>query len=279
MRTFFAILLITSAMLSCTKQPTTEVVMESIDSLSLYWDHEIFGEGGRRLRFEFYGNVEFENSYELVFDYTVENKFISIILVDAIDKGKCGTFPTPDGLDSLCLPRGLVEIPDNLLPVGSYTITLNTSNFTANGSMVVGREKISLNFSSEQKVKTSVSDVYPIPKNILFGSVVYSGDENTEVANNFVKSLVASGLNRTSVSPFPYRHLRVDESGEPLNSSWGTNNYSIGLLFSMTKEFSEVVGIATTHFEQSNINIYLYSWKGDQARFSKIDGVNITYAD
>ena len=116
------IILLLSAILvifGCEKDSNNGDSLASIDGLSLYWDHEVFGEEGRRLRFQFSGTKEFENSYELIFKYSINQKVISIRLVDMIDNGKCQAFPTVSGIDSLCTPRGRLSIPDSLLQKGT----------------------------------------------------------------------------------------------------------------------------------------------------------------
>jgi hypothetical protein len=56
---FFISFLFLSVISGCDKVPDKDGPMATLDGLSLYWDHEIFGEEGRRIRFEFYGTKQF----------------------------------------------------------------------------------------------------------------------------------------------------------------------------------------------------------------------------
>ena len=63
MKTHLIIFILAIIVLGCNKDDFPIDERASVEGLSLYWDHEVFGEGGRRLRFEFYENMEYENSF------------------------------------------------------------------------------------------------------------------------------------------------------------------------------------------------------------------------
>lgn len=272
------ILILALLIFGCDKEELKIDSGDKVEGLALYWDHEVFGEGGRRLRFEFYETMEFENSFELVFDYKIEGKDIIISLVDKLDKGKCQKFPTPTGNDSLCRPKGNLFIPDNLLNADNYSITLKTYDFEVKSDLIVDYEKYILEIPSNEKFSSSINSVFPIPENLLFGSVVFSGIENTQKANDFFTELEAIGFEKTSVPNFPYSHLRVDNNGEPLDDHWEPDNHSLSFLYKMENNFESVFELAKVHFNKTNLNIYLYSSNGDQARLSKDDGIIVEYA-
>jgi hypothetical protein len=262
----------------CDKVPNKDGPLATLVGLSLYWDHEIFGKEGRRIRFEFYGTKQFENSYDLVFNYSINQRDIYISLVDEIDNGKCPRFPTPFGIDSLCTPRGNLYIPDSLLSKGTYTLTLKTPNFNTTSELTVENDSIILNIPSNNHFSCSIHAVYPIPKNLLFGSVVYSGSENTTVAKKFLTDLLGLGLIKTNVPNYPYRHLSVDNEGNVKDSSWPPDNYSLGFIYNTSTDFKEIFNLAKEHFNQANINIYLYTSNGDEARLNKVDGIVVVYS-
>jgi hypothetical protein len=250
---------------------------DRVEGLALYWDHEVFGEGGRRLRFEFYETREFENSFELVFYYKIEGKEIIITLVDKLNNGKCQRFPTPNGIDSLCTPKGRIFIPDNLLGDDNYSIILKTYDFEIKSNLIVDDEKFMLEIPSNEKFSSSITTVYPIPENLLFGGVVFSGIENTQKANDFFEELEAIGFEKTSVPNFPYRHLRVGDNGKPIDEHWEPDKHSLSLLHKMENNFEKAFELAKVHFNKTNLNIYLYSSNGDQARLSKNEGIIVEY--
>ncbi|MEQ1587659.1 MAG: hypothetical protein ABL895_17365 [Cyclobacteriaceae bacterium] len=236
----------------------------SIEGLSLYWDHEV-GNKERNLRFEFYGRTELENSYKLVFDYSINKRDILIELVNKIDNGKCPSFPGPKGGD-LCSPRGGFSIPDSVLLEGAYKISLKTPDFQTDSELIVSENKYTLTVLPNEYFSSSIKEIYPIPKNLLFGSVVYSGDENTKFATDFFNDLLILGLTKTTVPNYPYRYLSVNEEGKAISSHWPPANHALGFLYAMHNNFDDIVNLAKEHVNKANIKIYLYSGNGDEAR-------------
>ena len=59
---------------------------------------------------------------------------------------------------------------------------------------------------------------------------------------------------------------------------WDPDKHSLAFLYSMNISFQSVVKFTTEYFRQHDLNIYLFSTNGDQARFSKIDGIITDYA-
>jgi hypothetical protein len=275
----FLPILIILAFFGCKKDSNTDDSLPFVNGLSLYWDHEVFGDEGRVLRFEFYETKEYGNIYELKFEYSIDHQDILIKLTDKIDKGKCPRFPTAGGIDTLCTPKGLISIPEKLLPKGTYTITLKSSNFEVKSELEVGNEKITLVIPSNEFFASYIKVVYPIPQNLVFGSVVYLGSENTESANYFINDLTTLGLQKTQIPNYPYRHLSVDDNGNTENSHWPADNHSLGFIYKMDNNFKAIFNLAKEHFNKANINIYLFSSEGDEARLSKTDGIDVRYSN
>ncbi|MEM1328663.1 MAG: hypothetical protein AAGI23_22095 [Bacteroidota bacterium] len=123
---YYILLLCIGTSWSCEREKIDLVVVED---LSLYWDHEVFGEGGRRLRFEFQETQQFDEDIDLVFDYMVADDKVIISLVDKIIVKDCPDYPSPNGVEYRCTPRGGVEIPDSLLGGKSYALYLQTPTF------------------------------------------------------------------------------------------------------------------------------------------------------
>jgi hypothetical protein len=262
----------------CEKDSNKHGSPPGIDGLSLYWDHEVFGTEGRRIRFEFYGTKQFEDSYELVFKYSINQKNISIILVNEIDNGKCPKVEPGWGNDSLCTASGRMYIPDSLISKGTYNLTLKTSSFETTSELIVGNDSIVLNIPSNKHFSSFIHAVYPIRVNLMFGSIVFSGAQNTNDANMFINDLLSLGLTKTNVPDYPYRYLSVDKNGNVEDSSWPPDNYSLGLLFTFNNNFKDIFNLAKDYFDKTNLNIYLYSSNGDEALLNKIDGVRVVYA-
>lgn len=264
----------------CQKDEFDKNSLLGSEGLSLWWNHKIFGEEGRGFVFEFYEAQRFENLYELIFEYKIDNKRknIDIYLVDKVDKGKCPMFPSPNQTDNLCISNGAFFIPENMLIQGDYTFTIRTFDFTIQSNLTVNESKVTLEIPENKYFSSSIKDVFPTPRNLLYGSVIFTGEEKTEFANEFFEKLETIGLKDTVVSNPPF-NLNVDETGKPIDSHWETDKHSLSFLYSMDISFHTIFELSKEHFNKYDLNIYLFSSNGDQARLSKNDGIIVEYAD
>jgi hypothetical protein len=256
--------------------------LPTINGLSLYWDHEVFGNEGRRLRFEGYTTNEFDNDYGLEFFTSIKDKSITARLVKSIDKGKCQYFPMPvvgDDDPNKCHASGDFYLSDEELDSGIYSLKIITPSFEVTSELIVTDETVTLRIPVNEYLKSSIKNVYPIPKNILFGSVVYQGSNNTNDVEAFFDNLTNLGLIETTVPNYAYRHLSVDGNGYPLESHWEPDNHSIGFIFKMNNiDFRTIFEESKTYFNQTNLNLYLYTSNGDQGFMSKTEGITVVYA-
>ena len=74
-RTTLGLILTIVAIFSCDNDDSLPI--PTINGLSLYWDHEVFGDEGRRLRFEGFTTNEFDNDYDLEFNTSINDKSIT----------------------------------------------------------------------------------------------------------------------------------------------------------------------------------------------------------
>lgn len=266
--------------IGCQKDGIYRGSLSSSQGLSLYWNHKIFGEEGRGFIFEFYESQRFENFYELVFEYSIDNKRkdIDIYLIDKIDKGKCPMFPSPNKTDNLCISNGDFFIPENMLEEGDYTFTVRTSDFMVKSSFTINKDKVTLKIPENEYFSSSIKDVFPTPRNLLYGNIMFSGEENIEFANEFFKKLESIGLKETIVSNPPF-NLSVDDTGKPKDSHWPPDKHSLAFLYSMNVSFQRIFELSKEYFNKYDLNIYLFSSNGDQARLSKFEGIVVKYAD
>lgn len=276
----FVLALIMAGIFSCEDDDSLSV--PEINGLFLYWDHEVFGDTGRTLRFEATSKNNFDKDYDLEFTTTVVNNTITARLTRSIDNGKCPFFPTPllkVGDPRRCNASGLFYIPDKDIAEGVYSLKIVMPNFEVTSNLTVSSDKVTLSVPTNTYLEPSSESVYPIPPNLLFGEIVYQGSNNAIDAQNFLKYLTDLGLSETTLPKYPYRHLTVDENGKPLNSNWEPDNYSIGILFKLNStNFKTVFEKSKEYFNQKNLNIYLYTSNGDQASFSKLEGIKVIYA-
>lgn len=281
MRSTFAIFLLL-AILSCDNDDQTPI--PKIESLRLYWDHEIFTEEGRSLRFEFTSTNQFDNDYKLVFSELREDNFIKAKLIQSIDEGKCQYFPwpTPANTDydpTKCFASGGFHLPDKTLPNGIYTLKIITPFFEIESELSVTDEVVTLNIPANDYLESSIKEVYPMPKGLLSGAIVYQGSENAADANGFLTYLENLGLIETTVPNHPYRNLMVDDNGHPLSSDWEPDRHLIGFLFKLNNvDVRTIFDESRKYFDQKDLDISLYTSNGDQANFSKSEGVTVVYA-
>ncbi len=262
MNFFRFVLLITLVfnLLACDKGAVT---LQNVDGLSLYWHHEVFSENGRQLELEFYETNSYDNEYELMFNYEIVNKNIIISLLDKQYKGKCQQFPTPDGKPCKCIPRGSIYIPESRLKFDNYLVKLKTSNFEVDCNLKITNQKIILDIPKNQNFTSYIKEVYPIPKDLLYGGVVFGGNENIVLAKSFISDLESNGFIYTTVPNYRYRHLTVGDDGRPIDKHWANDNYSFGILCKMELSFKKAFELAKKHFNKSNLNIYLFSSNGE----------------
>lgn len=279
-KTTLGLILIIVSIFSCDNNDSLSI--PTIDGLSLYWDHEVFGDEGRRLRFEVTTTNEFENDYDLEFNTSVVDKSIIVRFTKSIDNGKCQVFPMPvigDNDPNKCSASGRFYLTDKELTDGIYSLTIITPTFKVTSELTVTDEQVKLDVPANEHLSSSIKYVYPIPKSILFGSVVYKGSNNTDDANKFLVYLTNLGLIETTVPNYPYRYLTVDETGHLANSNWQDDNYSIGVLYKMNNvDIKTIFEESKKYFDQTNLNITLFTSNGDEAHFSKSEGITVVYS-
>lgn len=253
----------------------------SISGLSLYWDHEVFGHEGRRLRFQLHDVVAHQHKYELEFHYILDNNTIDVYLIDIADHGKCAVYPSPQGVDnSTCLSSGGFYIPDSLLDYEYYKFNLHTKDFTAQCGLNISNSSYQLTIPDNDYFKSSIEYVFPIPKDIIWGSIVFKGEENIEHAQKLKSAFCALGLFETSVPNYPYRHLKVNDEGTRSDKIWPPDNYSYKFLYKTNGvNFRQIVEVANRSFSNTTLNISFSSGMGDEAIFSQNNGIYIVYAD
>lgn len=278
-RTTLIPILLVLTIFSC--ENNDKLFVPTIDGLSLYWDHEVFGNEGRRVRFEGSSTNEFDNDYELVFNTLIEANAITVRLVKSANKGKCQYFPMPaigDDDPRKCNASGKFYLSDKELTNGIYSLKIITPSFEVASELTVDDEKIILEIPRNDYLKSSIKNVYPIPKHLLFGSVVYQGSNNTNDAEEFLTDLMNLGLIETTVPNYPYRHLSIDENGHPIESHWEPDNHSIGFLYKMNNiDFKTIFEESKEYFNQTNLNIHLFTSNGDEGHMSKTAGITVVY--
>ena len=255
--------------------------LREIDQLSLYWKHEIFAAERRSLVFEFY-TPPVDQDYDLIFDVHVEDRIITARLSGMLEKGPCPFFPMPtpvSGDPGTCIASGGFELSEEELGQGRYTLKVITPSFEVNTELLVADQLIRLEIPVNDHLTSSIQEVYPMPKDLLFGSVVYQGDSNGPDAEAIFRLLEGLGLAPATLPPSPNGDQFVDESGAPVNTHWYPDNHSLGILYQLGQvDFKTVFKEVEVFFARTNLNIYLYTSNGDEARLSQTEGTHVVFA-
>jgi hypothetical protein len=273
-------LLLVALTFSCDKEDT-KISGAGKEGFWLYWHHDIFGEG-RNLLLDFTDSQALEHDYDLHFKYRINNREIIVELAGATDRGECPKFPMPNqGTNpELCNANGYIRIPDAALPPGTYTLRLLTDKMVAEADMIVSSEKISMNIPPGSLLSSEIKEVFPIPRNILFGSIHYSGSQNEKFARDLIDELKLLGLKPAEVPDLSYRYLDVKRKAHLSEESWQNDEHSIALLYDMSKDFRQIIDIVQKHYQRSDrrLKFGIYSSNGDQAILNGGVGDNIVYA-
>ena len=271
------LILLLASVFSC----DDDLSVPAITGLTLYWDHEIFGDEGRRFRFEVTTTNGFGTDYELEFSKSIEDKSITVRLVNSIDNGRCPYFPSPGvtaGLQT-CTASGSFYLSDEELDNGVYSLTIILPNFDVTSELTVTDELATLDVPDNNFLSSSTENVYPIPPDLVYGSIVYQDSSNANDAEDFLDHLTGLGLIQTTVPDYRYRHMDVDENGYPPEQHWDPDRHLIGFLYQMNSvEFKTIFEASKDYFFQSNLDLYIYSSNGDQGRMSKSEGITVVYA-
>jgi hypothetical protein len=274
----FSLLIIGLLIFGCKKDnfgPTA-----SVKGLTMYWDHEVYGKEGRRLRFEFYETKTYRKDYKLLFDYKIEGNNITVVLRNKISKGKCKEYPSIDIKEGYCKPMGRFYIPEDSLlntKYDSYNFILRTSNFEAKAELIIEKDRFIITNSDNKRFPNGRKEVFPIPRNLLFGSVFFNELQNKQDAVDYLDSLKTIGLIETTVPNYPYRYLKVDDTGRPVNMFW-PNDESLGLLYKLNIPFEKIVEVSEKFYNKTDLNITLYTGIGHYASFRQGEGISIHYA-
>ena len=261
-----------------------ETVVVDSKGLGLWWNHQMFNEQGRGFIFGFTEIERSETLYELEFEYQIDNnqKSIQISLIGKIDKGKCPYFPSGGWGedDGLCSSSGNVFIPENMVNEGIYKFTIRTLNYIVHSELVFTKEKAMLNIPNNNYLSSGVQEVFITPKNLLFGGIVFAGEQNKKFAFDILEDIRTLGLRDTIWNNQNVFLRNVDEAGNPIITSWPPDNYSVPVLFSMSCEFSTVFELVKEHYNRNSVFSYIGLWSsnGDQARFDIFEGINVWYA-
>lgn len=187
-------------------------------------------------------------------------------------------FPSPNKTDNLCISNGDIFIPEDRLKDGDYTFTIRTADFIVKSSFIINLDKVTLKIPDNEYFSSLIEEVFPTPENLLYGNVIFTGEENTAFANEFFEKLESIGLKKTIVANPPF-NLSVDDSGKPENQHWPPDNHSLAFLYSMNVSFKTIFELSNVYFNKYDLNIYLFSSNGDQAFMSKSNGIVVEYAD
>lgn len=282
MKKNFLFIVLFAFSISILKEVAGKDTLASVEGLNLFLQHDVFWEGKRSLCLEFSETKQYKSNYSLVFRYQIINDTIIIRLIDKIDTTKKKRIKVSYGMhnSSLNIPRGRLAIPDNLLSEIYYYIIVKTADFEVESKLTVGNDKIVLDIPENKYFSCEKNIVYPIPKDLVFGSVIFYGDKENECVAKFFKEFEAVGLTNVKIPNYPYNHLLVNENGRRVNEYLPNGQNNIKFLYKMDTSFRKVARLAKKWYRKKlNIDYYIYSSNGDQALMDKFNGIVTTFAD
>lgn len=282
MKKNFLLIVLFTFSISILKEVAAKDILASVEGLNLYLQHDVFWEGKRSLCLEFSETKQYKTNYSLVFQYQITNDTIIIRLIDKIDTEKNKRIKVVYGMSgsSLNMPRGRLAIPDNLLSEINYYIIIKTADFEVESRLNIGNDKIVLDIPENKYFACEKNIVYPIPKDLVFGSVIFYGDKENECVAKFFKEFEAVGLKNVTIPNYPYNHLSVNDNGRPENEYSPNGQNNIKFLYKMDMKFRKAARLAKKWYRKKlNIDYYIYSSNGDQALLDRFNGIVTTYAD
>lgn len=204
----FLLIALISVCISCKDR---DPGLRSIDEngLSLYWHHTFGLDKGRYLLFSFMSAVQQRDRYEYVFDYEIKGREITVKLRETISTGQCPSFPGSWG--DLCTSRGDIYIPENELSVGQYKLILQVKNKRVVSTFTVEADKYTLQVPSNDFFTNSISTVYPMPANLIFGSIYYQGATTKRFADALIADFEKLGLTVANLPDYPYRDMPIKQ--------------------------------------------------------------------
>lgn len=251
--------------------------LAEVKGLSLYMCHDVFGEDGRRLTMAFSETQQFEKLYKLELQYKIVDKKIIISVIDKTEiKNRNNGFH-----DNLHTPRGHMFIPDSLLLKGNYSLEIRTANFQVKSKLKVTNDVIELKIPNNKYFSCRINKVYPIPKDLLFGSVIFYGEKDNKVIAKFFEEFEKLGVTKTTLPNYPYKHLTVDDSGRPIGKFYPDGQNVLRFLYKMDTDFREAAKFMKKWYWKYHPSIYFgfYSSNGDQALALDKDGINTFFSD
>jgi len=260
------IVLVLIALSICSCHKEQEGSIDSVNGLSIYWHHVGISYEGRYLLFVFYEIDSYINDYELIFSRTINDDEIVIKLEDKELLGECKQYPGWEDPD-LCTPSGgfrLYEQDINKLPI---KLTVQTPNFSTTAILDFSDVKYTLDVQEQDYLSCNITEVYPIPPNILYGYVSFRGEENRIHAENFFNDMEELGFEETSVPNYPYRYLSVSDNGIPEDYTSPPDNYGLGFMYTYQNNFNQAYELAEQYYNSTSIHIDLFGSNGHEAHF------------
>lgn len=231
------------------------------EGLGLYWHHAADVEHGRYLLMSFSNAQTSTEKYDYKFEYKIQGRVIDVRLTEKISRGKCQVFPGPWGDE--CSSWGNIYIRESELSEGSYQFRLQTGKAIVTSELIVGYNQFELKVPNNQYFTNSKPVVYAIPKNIVFGSVLYNGAQNEPLAKALIDDLTQLGLRPATLPDRPYEFLSGQNRTHLSKSFWEPDNYLINLVFTWEGDYTKVAEVCKERFGQSGKQLGIGLWNSD----------------
>lgn len=251
--------------------------LADVKGIDLYMCYDIFGNEGRRLTMDFSETQRFEQKYKLEIVYEIVGSKIIISVVDKTVKfDKYVYYPK-----ELNRSYGIIYLPDSILSNKKYTLILKTANFEVKSKLLINDDVIELKVPKNKYFSCRINKVYPEPKNLIFGSIVFYGNKDNKVITTFFEKFEKLGLTKKTLPNYRYKYLTVDDSGRPINKFYPNGENVLSFLYEMDTNFREIAKFIDEWYLKyyPSIIFFVYCSNGDQALGYDKDGVHTFFTD
>lgn len=182
------------------------------------------------LKWNISSDNQFDNSYLLEHDVSIQNNNILIAVNNIINNGKCEYPPylsTPEPDNYQCPARTNYFTSDNLKR-GLYTIEINLLGNTFYGQLKIYDQYATIFFNNSD-VSLYDTLLHIVPDSCIFGTY-YSINSDSAGFQDMINKLLTVNCRHIDMEPGQYRAFEIDSLGRPIIGSTQDNSGSTFIL-------------------------------------------------
>ncbi len=150
-----------------------------------------------------------------------------------------------------------------MLPIGTYTISINKHGQKNTGRLTVDDKKYSLELDTKNGIQIEHEMVYKIPERAIWGYIGYIQNDDMVWINHFIDDLKKLGAEELCLEKGYYSYFTVDETGNIIAPENKGFQYIKTLLFRLNDSNTENVDRLVEQYKQQygTSGISIYNWK------------------